>query len=132
MQLEFDLIHTILLAMVVLFAGRALVAKIGVLQRFSIPAPVVGGGLVAILLAFADGIAGLKISLNMALMDSLLLMFFTTVGLAADARMLAKGGVKLLVFLAISAAHQNFTREPSMKKLMSSRLTPDRSRVCNL
>jgi glutamate:Na+ symporter, ESS family len=103
-QLEFDLIHTILLAMVVLFAGRALVAKIGVLQRFSIPAPVVGGGLVAILLAFADGTAGLKISFNMALKDSLLLMFFTTVGLAADARMLAKGGVKLLVFLAISAA----------------------------
>jgi ESS family glutamate:Na+ symporter len=101
---ELDLIHTLLLAMVVLFVGRGLVAKIGVLQRFSIPAPVVGGGLVAILLAFADGIAGLKISFNMALKDSLLLMFFTTVGLAADARMLAKGGVKLLVFLAISAA----------------------------
>jgi ESS family glutamate:Na+ symporter len=30
-------------------------------------------------------------------------MFFTTIGLAADARMLAKGGMKLLVFLAISA-----------------------------
>ena len=30
-------------------------------------------------------------------------MFFTTVGLAADARMLAKGGMKLVVFLAISA-----------------------------
>ena len=103
MQLELDLIHTILLAMVVLFAGRALVAKIGVLQRFSIPAPVVGGGVIAILLAFADGLAGLKISFNLALKDSLLLMFFTTVGLAADARMLAKGGVKLLVFLAISA-----------------------------
>ena len=39
----------------------------------------------------------------MALKDSLLLMFFTTVGLAADARMLAKGGMKLVVFLAISA-----------------------------
>ena len=104
MQLELDLIHTILLAMVVLFVGRALVANIAVLQRFSIPAPVVGGGLVAILLAFADGLAGVKISFNMALKDSLLLMFFTTVGLAADARMLAKGGLKLLVFLAISAA----------------------------
>ena len=102
--LELDLIHTILLAMVVLFAGRALVAKIGVLQRFSIPAPVVGGGLVAILLAFADGLAGVKLSFNMAMKDSLLLMFFTTVGLAADARMLTKGGLKLLVFLAISAA----------------------------
>ena len=103
MQLELDLIHTILLAMIVLFAGRALVANVGVLGRFSIPAPVVGGGVIAILLAFADGLAGLKISFNLALKDSLLLMFFTTVGLAADARMLAKGGVKLLVFLAISA-----------------------------
>jgi glutamate:Na+ symporter, ESS family len=100
---ELDLIHTLLLAMVVLFVGRGLVAKIGILQRFSIPAPVVGGGLVAILLAFADGLVGVKLSFNMAMKDSLLLMFFTTVGLAADARMLTKGGVKLLVFLGISA-----------------------------
>jgi ESS family glutamate:Na+ symporter len=102
-KLELDLIHTILLSMVVLFVGRWLVASIGVLQRFSIPAPVVGGGLVAIVLAFADGLAGLTISFNMALKDSLLLMFFTTIGLAADARMLKKGGMKLVVFLAISA-----------------------------
>jgi glutamate:Na+ symporter, ESS family len=100
---ELDLIHTILVSMVVLFVGRALVANIGVLQRFSIPAPVVGGGLVAILLAFADGLGGVKFSFNLALKDSLLLMFFTTVGLAADARMLAKGGMKLVVFLGISA-----------------------------
>src|SRR5687768_8259612 len=89
--------------MVVLFVGRALVANVGVLQRFSIPAPVVGGGLVAILLAFADGLGGIKLSFNLGLKDSLLLMFFTTVGLAADARMLAKGGMKLVVFLGISA-----------------------------
>jgi glutamate:Na+ symporter, ESS family len=101
--LELDLIHTILVSMVVLFAGRALVANVGVLQRFSIPAPVVGGGLVAILLAFADGLGGIKPSFNLGLKDSLLLMFFTTVGLAADARMLAKGGMKLVVFLGISA-----------------------------
>ena len=104
MSFELDLIHTLLLSMVVLFVGRGLVAKIGVLQRFSIPAPVVGGGLVAILLAFLDGLGGVKLSFNMAMKDSLLLMFFTTVGLAADARMLTKGGIKLLVFLAISGA----------------------------
>ena len=40
----------------------------------------------------------------MSLRDNLLLMFFTTVGLSADARMLVKGGPKLFVFLAISAA----------------------------
>lgn len=103
MTLQLDLIHTILVAMAVLFLGRALVAYIPLLQRFSIPAPVVGGGVVAVLLALGDGLGGLKLSFNLALKDSLLLMFFTTVGLAADARMLAKGGMKLVLFLAISA-----------------------------
>jgi ESS family glutamate:Na+ symporter len=43
-----------------------------------------------------------KLGFNLALKDTLLLMFFTTVGLAADARMLVKGGPRLLVFLGIS------------------------------
>ena len=100
---ELDLLFTILSAFLVLFAGRALVARIAFLQRFSIPAPVVGGVLVAILLAIADAFGGIRISFDMSLRDSLLLMFFTTVGLSADARMLMKGGPKLIVFLAISA-----------------------------
>jgi ESS family glutamate:Na+ symporter len=103
MKIELDLLFTILAAFVVLFAGRALVARIAFLQRFSIPAPVVGGVLVAILLALGDAFGGIRISFDMSLRDSLLLMFFTTVGLSADARMLMKGGPKLIIFLAVSA-----------------------------
>ena len=101
---QLDLLFTILAAFGVLFAGRGLVARIDFLKRFSIPAPVVGGVLVAILLALADGFAGIRISFDMALRDTLLLMFFTTVGLSADARMLMKGGPKLVTFLAVAAA----------------------------
>jgi ESS family glutamate:Na+ symporter len=101
---QLDLLFTILAAFVVLAAGRLLVARVGMLKRFSIPAPVVGGVLVAILLAVADAFFGVKVSFNMALRDNLLLMFFTTVGLSADARMLARGGPKLMVFLAVSMA----------------------------
>jgi glutamate:Na+ symporter, ESS family len=100
--IEFDLISTLLVAMVVLFVGRLLVARVGVLQRLNIPAPVVGGGLVALVLAMVDGVLHVKLGFNLGLKDSLLLMFFTTVGLAADARMLVRGGPRLLVFLAIS------------------------------
>jgi ESS family glutamate:Na+ symporter len=99
---EFDLISTLLVSMVVLFVGRFLVASVPLLRRFNIPAPVVGGGLVALVLALVDGLLGVKLGFNLALKDTLLLMFFTTVGLAADARMLAKGGPRLLVFLGIS------------------------------
>jgi glutamate:Na+ symporter, ESS family len=98
----FDLISTLLVAMVVLFLGRVLVARVSVLKRLNIPAPVVGGGLVALFLALVDGLLHVKLGFDLGLKDTLLLMFFTTVGLAADARMLVKGGPRLLVFLAIS------------------------------
>ncbi len=110
-NVQLDLLFTILAAFVVLFAGRALVAYTALLKRFSIPAPVVGGVLVAILLALAESVGGVRVSFDMSLRDNLLLMFFTTVGLSADARMLLKGGPKLVIFLAVSIgfiAVQNF------------------------
>jgi glutamate:Na+ symporter, ESS family len=100
--IELDLLFTILAAFVVLFAGRTLVSRTAFLKRFSIPAPVVGGVLVAVLLALADSFGGVRVSFDMSLRDNLLLMFFTTVGLSADARMLLKGGPKLALFLAVS------------------------------
>jgi glutamate:Na+ symporter, ESS family len=106
-----NLLFTILAALVVLSAGRILVSRTPLLQRFSIPPPVVGGVLVAIVLALSDAFAGVRVTFDMSLRDNLLLMFFTTVGLSADARMLFKGGPKLLIFLGISALFiliQNF------------------------
>lgn len=100
--IELNLIFTLLAAMVVFFIGRVLVSRVSLLKRFSIPAPVVGGGLVAIALALVDGLLHTKFSFTLSLKDSLLLMFFTTVGLGADARMLMKGGPRLLIFLLIS------------------------------
>jgi ESS family glutamate:Na+ symporter len=88
----------------VLFGGRALIRRSAILARFSIPAPVVGGVITAVLLAVLDLWGVVRIGFDMALRDNLLLMFFTTVGLSADARMLARGGPKLLIFLTVSAA----------------------------
>jgi ESS family glutamate:Na+ symporter len=99
-----NLLFTILASLLVLSAGRLLVSRTAFLQRFSIPPPVVGGVGVALLLFAADTIAGLRVSFDMSLRDNLLLMFFTTVGLSADARMLLNGGPKLVLFLAISTA----------------------------
>ena len=103
-KIELDLLSTLLVSIAVFFLGRALVGRVALLKRFSIPAPVVGGGLMAVMLAVLTGGFGTAVSFNLALKDSLLLMFFTTVGLSADVRMLARGGPQLLVFLAISVA----------------------------
>jgi ESS family glutamate:Na+ symporter len=98
-----NLLFTLLGSLLVLSAGRLLVARTAFLQKFSIPAPVVGGVIVAVVLALADGLLGWRVSFDMSVRDQLLLMFFTTVGLMADARMLVNGGPKLLIFLGVSA-----------------------------
>lgn len=100
---QINLLYTLLVTLVVFFSGQWLVGRFGVLQRFSLPPPVVGGCVIALLLALADGIAGVRVSFDMSMKDTLLIAFFTTVGLAADARMLVKGGKTLLIFLAISS-----------------------------
>ncbi|HEY7365191.1 MAG TPA: sodium/glutamate symporter [Methylomirabilota bacterium] len=105
MKFELNLLYTLLVAIVVLFAGRVLVARVGWLGRFSVPAPVVGGVVIAIVLATADGFAGTRVSFDMSLKDPLLLAFFTSVGLAADARMLVKGGPKLFIFLLVCTVY---------------------------
>jgi len=104
-KLEFNLLYTLLVAILVLFAGRELVKRVAWLERFSVPAPVVGGCVIAIVLATADGVAGIRVSFDMTLKDTLLLIFFTTVGLAADARMLAKGGPRLFIFLLVATVY---------------------------
>ena len=98
---QVNLLYTLVVALLVYFAGQLLVRRVGVLQRFSLPPPVVGGVLIAVILAMADGFAGTRVSFDMSLKDSLLIAFFTTVGLAADARMLVKGGSKLAIFLLV-------------------------------
>jgi glutamate:Na+ symporter, ESS family len=101
--IELNLIYTLLLATLIYFVGQALVSRVALLKRFSIPAPVVGGVLVAVVLALADGLLDTRVAFTMTLKDPLLQVFFATVGLSADVRMLAKGGPRLLVFLGLGA-----------------------------
>jgi len=75
---------------VVLFLGRFVVSRVPVLKQLSIPAPVVGGGLVALLLALADAVLHARLGFNMGLKDTLLLMFFTTVGHASRGQLVLR------------------------------------------
>jgi sodium--glutamate symport carrier gltS len=73
-KIELDLISTLLVSIAVFFLGRALVGRLALLKRFSVPAPVVGGGLMAVVLAILTGGFGTAVSFNMSLKDSLLLV----------------------------------------------------------
>jgi len=100
MQVEINLALTIVAAILVLLIGRVLIARVGVLSAYSIPEPVVGGMVVALLLTAVRAVGGLEADFDVRAQTPLLLTFFSTIGLGADLRTLAQGGRKLLILLA--------------------------------
>lgn len=101
MQFSIDIFTTLALASAALVLGRALTQRVAFLAKYSIPDAVVGGMLFAVIITVARGLGDVKVEFDPALLSPLNVMFFTTVGLSADARSLAKGGRLLLVFFVI-------------------------------
>jgi len=93
---------TATLGILVLFVGKVLNRRIGLLREFTIPEPVSGGLLVAAVLTVLHGLFGLEMEFGMRARDVLLVVFFTTVGINASFADLRRGGRSLLVLLALT------------------------------
>jgi len=101
--LKLDMVQTVALASLVLFAGYAIRRRVGVLDRYNIPAPVVGGFLFAAV-ALALRLRGwLAFEFDATLQAPLMIAFFTTIGLGASLKLLRVGGVQVGVFLVVAA-----------------------------
>lgn len=104
--------QTIAVAVVVLILGAFLKRKISFLEKFCIPAPVIGGLIFAIftLICYSTGI--LEIDFDDTLKEVCMVFFFTSVGFQANLKVLKSGGKPLLIFLVLVIVliiTQNFT-----------------------
>ena len=108
--IKFDLVLSLALAALALFAGYFVQRRVGFLSRANIPAAAVGGLLFAALV-FAlrsGGVAG--VSLNTTLRAPLQTAFFTTIGLSATTTLLRAGGWRmgfLWLLATLTAVVQN-------------------------
>lgn len=98
MTLSLDQITTIFLSVALLVLGTYLVKKVGFLNKFCIPAPVVGGLLFAILATVAKSFGWFEITLDTSLQGLFMLTFFTTVGLGASFKLVKLGGKLLVIY----------------------------------
>mgnify|MGYP000308392321 FL=1 len=109
---EFDGFVSFTLAIVLLFVGKAVVGRVEILRRYSIPEPVIGGFLCAGGVAVAYFVFDFKISFDLEVRDWLLLYFFAAIGLRADIRTLISGGRPLAILLLLATTFiflQNIT-----------------------
>ncbi|GAV11654.1 sodium/glutamate symport carrier protein GltS [Paenibacillus sp. NAIST15-1] len=97
MTLALNQVNTIFLAVALLVLGTFFVRKSGVLQKFCIPAPVVGGLLFAILATILKTTGLLEITFT-SLQSLFMLTFFTTVGLGASFQLIKLGGKLLVIY----------------------------------
>lgn len=101
--IQLDMYQATAVAALVLLLGRVLVSKIAVLRKYCIPAPVVGGFLYAIVHTIVRGMGILEIQSDMTLKNVFMVAFFCSVGFTASFKMLKKGGIQTIVFLALAS-----------------------------
>lgn len=94
-----DMYQTLFAAVLALFAGGALKKRIRFLEKFCIPAPVIGGLLFAVAscVLYATGV--MEFSFDETLKNVCMVLFFTSVGFQANLKVLKSGGVQLVVLL---------------------------------
>ena len=112
MRIQLDMYQTLAVAVLVLLLGSFLRKRISFLEKFCIPAPVIGGLLFAIMtcVCYVTGIA--EFSFDDTLREVCMVFFFTSVGFQANLKVLKQGGKDLIIFLGLVIALillQNFT-----------------------
>jgi ESS family glutamate:Na+ symporter len=99
---QLDLIQTVAFAGIVLFIGQYLCKIIKPLNRYNIPAPVVGGLIISLINLISHNYNVEVFVFNTSLREPLMIAFFTTIGLNASLSLLKVGGPQVLKFFIIA------------------------------
>ena len=101
MTFSFDIIQTIAIAVMVLYLGNFIRKKAHFLERFCIPAPVIGGIIFSILILVGYVTNLYYVEFDTTLQSVFMTAFFTTIGYSASLTVLREGGIKVFIFLSI-------------------------------
>jgi glutamate:Na+ symporter, ESS family len=103
--LELDQRATFILAILVLYLGRWLNRHVPPLRKWNIPEPFTGGVVASLVFGALYVTAGTQVSFTLEWRNGLLIVFFTTIGLSANVRLLAAGGTMLVVLTLAAVAN---------------------------
>jgi ESS family glutamate:Na+ symporter len=100
--LTLDAIQTVALGGLCLIVGYAIRRRVPLLSRFNIPAPVIGGLLVALAMLLCRQWHVTPLHFDTALEKPLMIAFFTSIGFNASLSLLRISGRQVALFLALA------------------------------
>ena len=98
-EYQLNMAETVGFAIILLLLGRWIKKRVSFFEKFFIPAPVIGGTLFSIILLIGHQTGTFTFSFNDDIKNLLMIAFFTTVGFSASLKILAKGGLGVILFL---------------------------------
>lgn len=101
MEIQIDMYQTLAVSVLVLILGQFLKKKINFLEKFCIPAPVIGGLLFAVLTCVCYSLGIAEFTFDDTLREVCMVFFFTSVGFQANLKVLKSGGKSLFIFLGL-------------------------------
>ena len=100
---KFDMLQTAALGAIMYYFGTWLRSKVPALVKYSIPAPAIGGLVVAISTALMQTWGVASFAFDGTLQTVFMICFFCTVGINASYKLLIKGGIVVIAFWAVSS-----------------------------
>ncbi|MCL1140506.1 sodium/glutamate symporter [Shewanella pneumatophori] len=97
-------LESFLVAILVLFIGHTVNRHVPFFKKYNIPEPIIGGLVVAAVITVLH-FQNITLAFSLPMQNTLMLMFFSTVGLAASYKLLARGGKKVFIFLGIASIY---------------------------
>ena len=101
MEIQIDMYQTLAVSVLVLILGQFLKKRINYLEKFCIPAPVIGGLLFAVLTCVCYSLGIAEFTFDDTLREVCMVFFFTSVGFQANLKVLKSGGKSLFIFLGL-------------------------------
>ena len=101
MEIQIDMYQTLAVSVLVLILGQFLKKRINFLEKFCIPAPVIGGLLFVVLTCVCYSLGIAEFTFDDTLREVCMVFFFTSVGFQANLKVLKSGGKSLFIFLGL-------------------------------
>lgn len=102
-MLELDTVQTLAFAGLALFLGYALCRVVPLFSKYNLPAPVIGGLVVALAVLVARQHEVTLFTLDTSLQTPLMIAFFTTIGVNASVALLKLSGRQVVIFLLLAS-----------------------------
>lgn len=104
-QVEIGSFLSFNLSIILLFIGKVALGRFALLRRYSIPEPVIGGFLCAVIVGVLYFAIGREVVFDLEIRDWLLVYFFAGIGLKSEIRTLISGGRPMLLLTVLAASY---------------------------